>query len=387
MIDGLTARVLIKRSLPWRMISRGKRKLLWELKRPFGNRFLSMSLIEAEKKVSEVCQRPKAVQPPARTDYDNPSADLSVIIPVYNVEAYVKQCLDSVLEQKTSYRVEVIVINDGSTDSSGDILKEYEGRPGVILLRKENGGLSSARNAGLFCASGRYLLFLDSDDYMVDGSIELAMEKAVKEECDIVQMQYRQLAGKLLLPSEERLLPRVTEKYEDMCRIPGYVWMKVFKSSLFSGIIFPEGYWFEDTIVHMLLFSRCRKMGVIGQTGYVYRYNGQGITYSIKKSTRCLESLWTMVHVMEMRRALGMDMNPAVYREAMVHLADILYQRIRGVDEEIRQAVFVMSCGLVQEWKKELAGEEPGLKGRMAALERAFLEKNYGIWELYCRSV
>lgn len=387
MIDTMIAKVLIKRSILYRLAVKGKKEATWMLKRPFSRQILEMTEEEAVQTVSSVCPCPAVIQPPARMDYGNPNKDLSIIIPVYNVEKYVKKCIDSVLNQDTSYEIEVIVVNDGSTDSSAEILKEYEAVPEVVVIHKANGGLSSARNAGMMRASGRYLLFLDSDDYMTEGSIDCVMNQAEAEKCDIVQMQYKQLAGDILLPSEESFPSRTFRSYAQMCQIPGYAWMKLYRSTLFEGVIFPEGYWFEDTIIHLILFSRCRKMSVIDKVGYIYRYNGQGITYSIRKSSRCLESLWVVMHVMDMRKELGMKMDSDVYREGLIHLSRILYMRIRDVEENVQKAAFVMCCGLVKQWKEEVGGETPKLSGRLKILEKAFIQKDYGTWLLYCRSI
>lgn len=110
---------------------------------------------------------------------------LSIIIPVYNVEEYLARCLDSVLSQKEAV-FEIILVNDGATDSSGDICEAYASRDSRIrLINKENGGLSSARNAGIECAVGEYLLFLDSDDYIVPGVLCQIQEALQNNPCDV----------------------------------------------------------------------------------------------------------------------------------------------------------------------------------------------------------
>ena len=96
---------------------------------------------------------------------------VSVVIPVYNVEKYLSQCLDSVLSQSLE-EIEVIVVNDGSTDGSSNICRQYSKRDKRIrLIEKENGGLSSALNVGIDLASGKYIIFLDSDDFWLDSNI------------------------------------------------------------------------------------------------------------------------------------------------------------------------------------------------------------------------
>ena len=110
---------------------------------------------------------------------------ISVIIPVYNVEKYIRECLDSVLEQSLK-DIEVVCVNDGSTDGSRSVLSEYEaGDKRIIVLDKENGGLSSARNSGINIAQGKYVLFLDSDDlFASEEALSILYDKAEKEVLD-----------------------------------------------------------------------------------------------------------------------------------------------------------------------------------------------------------
>lgn len=111
---------------------------------------------------------------------------VSVIVPLYNVENYVRSCLDSIVEQ-TLQQIEVICVDDGSTDHSADIASEYVQKyPNFTLIQKENGGLSSARNAGMDAAHGRYLYFLDGDDFIISNALQEICEKADKEDLDIV---------------------------------------------------------------------------------------------------------------------------------------------------------------------------------------------------------
>jgi glycosyltransferase involved in cell wall biosynthesis len=111
---------------------------------------------------------------------------VSIIIPVYNVEKYLRECLDSVINQTMS-SIEIICVDDGSTDSSADILKEYSTRDNrITIITKENGGLSSARNAGMEVARGEYLTFLDSDDYLEKDAIQQLYNKATSKQLDVL---------------------------------------------------------------------------------------------------------------------------------------------------------------------------------------------------------
>ncbi len=111
---------------------------------------------------------------------------ISVIIPVYNVEKYLKKCIDSVLNQ-TYDNFEIILIDDGSTDSSGKICDEYASKDGrIAVIHKENGGQSVARNTGIERSTGEWLYFPDSDDYIAEDMFETLLKKAVGENADIV---------------------------------------------------------------------------------------------------------------------------------------------------------------------------------------------------------
>ena len=102
---------------------------------------------------------------------------VSIIVPVFNVEKYLRQCLDSILGQ-TFNQFEVIIVNDGSTDNSGAICQEYEARDNrIVYLEKENGGVSEARNLGLDFATSEYIIFIDSDDWIEPTYVEVLYEK------------------------------------------------------------------------------------------------------------------------------------------------------------------------------------------------------------------
>jgi len=116
----------------------------------------------------------------------------SIIIPVYNVESYLEECLDSIfVHQEISCPIEVIVVNDGSTDGSLNILNEYKKQHDFILITQENLGIGCARNTGINAATGRYLLFIDSDDYLVPDSLDSLLVYLAVSNVDIVEYDYK----------------------------------------------------------------------------------------------------------------------------------------------------------------------------------------------------
>ena len=115
---------------------------------------------------------------------------ISVIIPIYNVEKYLRRCLESVQNQ-TFQDWEAICVNDGSPDNSADIVREFAARDARFkLVNKENGGLSDARNAGMAVASGEYILYLDSDDFIHPQTLEITHHMAVRDGSDMVAFTY-----------------------------------------------------------------------------------------------------------------------------------------------------------------------------------------------------
>jgi glycosyltransferase involved in cell wall biosynthesis len=123
---------------------------------------------------------------------DNTCILASIIIPVYNTAPYIEECLDSIFVcQKTNHMIEVIVVNDASTDGSLDILNEYRKRHDFILITQESSGAGGARNTGINAAHGKYLLFMDSDDYLVPYSLDALLAYLAVSEDDVVQYDYK----------------------------------------------------------------------------------------------------------------------------------------------------------------------------------------------------
>ncbi len=183
---------------------------------------------------------------------------LSIIVPVYNVEAYLRRCLDSLLDQGGFMDYEVLLIDDGSTDQSGEICEEYAAASNRIhVFHKQNGGLSSARNSGIKSASGDYILFVDSDDYLRSNCLSGLMETALQNRADIVCFNYARvtepygleinpvhtdIAGRVM-SGEEYLLLNLRNGSMQMMAC-----MNLYRRKLLGGpgLYFREGYVHED---------------------------------------------------------------------------------------------------------------------------------------------
>lgn len=218
---------------------------------------------------------------------------ISVIIPVYNVEQYLRECLDSVLAQTYS-NYEVLLIDDGSTDSSFDICCEYCDKDKRFkVYQKENGGASSARNYGLDCAAGEYLYFLDSDDYLKPIALEKMVSCACQHQADLVFIegetineQGAQVTGKYRFhhqysPSAPYLLMKEMMNHKEFYVGTPFFFIKkeVFEK---NQLRFKEGIISEDMIMAYQLFSLANQGAHIHEELYVRRYRPNSVTTSVK---------------------------------------------------------------------------------------------------------
>ena len=164
---------------------------------------------------------------------------VSVIVPVYNVEKYIKKCLDSLLGQ-TLKEIEILAVNDGSTDSSSEILNEYASRDSrIIVLNKENGGLSDARNYALPHVRGEYIGFIDSDDYVDSEMFRVMYQKAVETDSDIVECNLHHTFDSY---EDTEIGKHITDKKEMIMHGRSVVWNKIYKSTFLKsiGVLFPN---------------------------------------------------------------------------------------------------------------------------------------------------
>ena len=186
---------------------------------------------------------------------------VSVIVPVYNVEKYIEKCLNSLLNQ-TLEDIEIIIVNDGSTDNSKKIIEKYLNNKNIVYIEKENGGLSSARNYGIPYAKGEYIGFIDSDDYVENTMFEKMYSKAVQEKSDMVECDF-------LWEYPNKVRFDTGKIYENQKRaiVDGRVvaWNKIIKREVLEStkIKFPEGLRYEDVEFFYKLIPYLNKISFV----------------------------------------------------------------------------------------------------------------------------
>ena len=258
---------------------------------------------------------------------------VSVIVPIYKVENYLKQCVDSLICQKYS-NLEVILVDDGSPDGCGKICDEYKEKDSrIIVIHKENGGISSARNAGLEIAKGEYIVFIDSDDYVSDSFIyEMVEEMEKSVETDLIITSYYNVYSNDGA-TEDRI--EKSEVLEDSTkyytgkeiinnrfgkqRIPFVLaWNKLYKRKLFNKVCYKEGAVREDEIIFRSIMEQCERVAFINKPLIFHRIRSGSIMTSYSKINVICNMEW-MTKEIEYYKSQGVYEQLHILEHMMSH--------------------------------------------------------------------
>ena len=227
---------------------------------------------------------------------------ISVIVPVYKVEAYLPQCLDSICGQ-TYQNLEILLVDDGSPDRCGEICDQYAARDSRIrVLHKQNGGLSDARNAGMQQMTGSYLMFVDSDEMLPPNAVQTLFETALSENAELVIGDHRRFSG--MLPEENAKKKTVevhrltgSEAMRDMLQNGCAAWARLYQREIHQHIPFPVGEINEDEAIAIQILENCTRVVKTSEVVYYYRCRPESITTSdfaapkMAWSKHCAENL------------------------------------------------------------------------------------------------
>ncbi len=204
---------------------------------------------------------------------------VSIIVPVYNIEKYLAKCLDSLINQ-TLEDIEIICVNDGSTDNSAEILNEYAQKDCRIkIINQDNAGLSAARNTGINAANGEYIGYVDSDDWIDLNFYEKLYNAAKDTDADIAVAGIKRVGGehykeKVFLKFEEPATTENTDEKFRLCDIPdkSYVWNKIYKLSEIKkhNLYFRVGVNYEDIIYAPKIIHTLKRLTTVPDTYYYY---------------------------------------------------------------------------------------------------------------------
>ena len=232
---------------------------------------------------------------------------ISVIVPVYNVESYVAECIESIQNQ-TYMNLEIILVNDGSTDASGDICDQYAAYDERIqVIHKENAGVSAARNTGIESANGDYIGFVDSDDYIAPTMYEDMLKLMAEHDLDIIECTAFRNNGDTNIEGCNDGSLEIFNRDEALkmamydCFVA--VWSQLYKRRVISDVRFPVGRKFEDSAVSYLFIANTKRVGHINRCLYYYRLNPNSTT----QTSFDAKSRWDFVLGYEERLQYAID--------------------------------------------------------------------------------
>ena len=259
---------------------------------------------------------------------------VSVIVPVYNLERYISRCLDSVLLQNFT-DFECICVNDGSTDTSASILDEYQKKDARIkIIHKENGGLPSARKAGLKQARGEFVIHVDGDDYLEQHALSTLIQEQSRIDADIVFADY--YVDNESTGEQEYIQDYVFTHYDAMSltkqvlsRGQFFIWCKIIRKSLYNNVEIPEEIRYTEDMVHLIqLTTQCHLSSCVNQPLYHYVKRLGSMTHALSSASHkqwYAATLYTAEHCMKQTfvHAISPEILKLCVNQADVYLSHV----------------------------------------------------------------
>ena len=217
---------------------------------------------------------------------------VSVVVPVYNTENYLSRCIESLIKQ-TLQDIEIICINDGSTDKCGSILSDFAHKDKRIkVINQANKGLSAARNAGVAASTGEYISFIDSDDYVTNSFLEQLYLAIVQTNCDISGCDFAKIYAKDIVSTKIASTSKYKSALDVLLHKKNFihfnVWNKMYKASLVKGIEFEEGLYYEDWVYNCEAFDKANGFVWLNEKLYGYNMLSSSIMRSDFTQEKCL---------------------------------------------------------------------------------------------------
>ena len=355
------------------------KKVVKSILRGFSNVFYFKSTMEKEK-AKKLLQKysPKPTGTCRAQNKVELEYDLQIIIPVYNAEKFILQCVNSVLNQKTQYKTIVTIINDGSTDSTQEILNKLQREKDNIkleVIEQKNAGIAAARNQGMKTLRGKYITFLDSDDILEEHAIDIMMSAAWKENADILQ-------GSWYTFDEREREKHIITKAGIQGSISGFPWGKLYKWSVLEHFQYPEGFWFEDTPVSFILAAMPYRSVAIADIVYGYRRNPDGITATAVSERKSVDSYWITEECLEEFPEFELAYDQRAY-EYLLRQSIMNEGRSKKQPAKIREAEFILAAELIEKYFKDMRTENR----EMRTIEHALRERQFVKFEWLVRGM
>ncbi|HEL2051683.1 TPA: glycosyltransferase family 2 protein [Streptococcus suis] len=288
---------------------------------------------------------------------------ISVIVPIYNVEKYLAKCLDSILGQ-TYKNIEVILVNDGSSDNSEAICLAYASKDNrIVYYKKENGGLSDARNFGLDKMRGKYVTFVDSDDYLAPQFLEDLYHAIKKHDAQVAMCPFHIVfeGNDNVITKSFLMLKNVVtgkEVLKEVLGKEGYVsvvaWCKLYASSCFENLRFDKGKYFEDEYINFKLFYPLTKVAIVEDALYYYVQRQNSIMNSAlsrKKMSDTLEFLDNRIAFYQLNRERELEQLARIhYCHALIRILGSASKMMASQEIQSLQKKYILNFKEV-DWK------------------------------------
>jgi len=221
--------------------------------------------------------------------------DVSIIVPVYNNELYIKQCIESLIHQETKVKYEIIAINDGSTDKSLEVLNNYKDQ--ITVIDKKNSGPGDTRNLGLSKSKGKYLMFVDSDDYVASNFVDKMYNKIIQTQADIVICDFyrvhRDDTITYLNKGKEGVYTK--DHMNEALLMDFHSCNKIFTRDVIGSLKYPKGMFYEDVVFISEVILNASKVVKINDPLYYYRDNEHGTTNVINDTNYDILKAYEMI--------------------------------------------------------------------------------------------
>lgn len=332
---------------------------------------------QARKILTDYSPNPMS-KPISINSLNEPICDLQIIVPAYNVENYLEDCMTSILSQITKYTYKVVLIDDGSTDSTAAIADKYLSNDQVVVIHQKNKGFSGARNAGLKNLFGKYIMFVDSDDMLCPGAIEALLSAAFSHDCDIVE------GGAFSLYEGKKRVyfsyPQTKMLSTALGTFHGQPWAKIFKATCFENIVFPEHFWFEDSIFSFLIYPVKQRVCVVDSFIYTYRINPNGISQTCKGKPKVIDTYWITELLMEIQEHMNIPTNEALFKKYLRQIV-LNQKRISESPEQVQESAFVLSVELMYRYFSVCLIDAH----KHVPLVRILSNKDWGKFKFHCK--
>lgn len=251
---------------------------------------------------------------------------LSFVVPVYNVEKYLNECLDSIFDPSVDEdEYEVIAVDDGSTDSSPEILKTYCRHKNFRIITQENAGQGPARNIGIKAAKGRYIYFIDSDDYLLPGAVPVLLGLADESDSDIIEFDNlttdetgNQIGDFKTIPNRMPREGRGKDLFVDWCKQSVFfdvVWIRLYRKAFIinNSLFFMVGILHEDTEWQYRCFFLAETVAYHPVTIYIYRRRAGSLSYEKDELKRCCSFIKILDCLVSFRKTISVNDDNAAY--------------------------------------------------------------------------